>query len=224
MTTAQEIAEKTRSRARSLVQGFGYDVHKLRDEPTAQLMEVAASSAVIGVGANTGQFASWVRDTGFEGEIISFEPQPEEHAALVSAAETDPARTIAPRCAPGAANGTAQIHVAGNSLSSSLLEMLDLHSANATMSAYADSIDTQGSEAEVLGGATTTLPKIAADHAELSLAPLYDGQALASEIFALFGAAGLELTAVNEYFNTGDCQIAQTDGGFTRMGERKKPA
>lgn len=268
MPISQEIAGKTRARARRIVQGLGYDVHKLRDEPaapaeperpptvlpsadeaTARLMELARPRSVIDVGANVGQFASWVRDSGFTGEIISFEPQPEEHAALVVAAESDPAWTIAPRCALGSASGTAQIHVAGNSQSSSLLEMLDLHSDNAPTSAYVDSIetpvrtlddvlaevgfdpadallkiDTQGFETEVLRGATATLPLVAAAHVELSLAPLYDGQALASEIFALCGAAGLELSIINDCFNTGDGQILQIDGGFTRMGEVKKPA
>lgn len=265
MTSSQELAGRIRSRARGLANELGYDVHKLREKPAqpveperpptilpsadeaiAELMEVAHPRAVIDVGANTGQFASWVRNSGFDGPIISFEPQPEEHAALAAAAELDSAWIVAPRCALGASDGTAQIHVAGNSQSSSMLEMLDLHKDNAPTSAYVDSletpvrrlddvvaelgfdpadallkIDTQGFETEVLRGAPLTLPAIVAAHVELSLAPLYDGQALASEIFALFGAAGLELSIINDCFNTGDGRILQIDGGFTRMGAGK---
>jgi len=264
MTSSQELAGKIRSRARGLANELGYDVHKLKEEPdqpveperqqtilpgadeaTARLMAVAQPRAVIDIGANIGQFASWVRASGFDGPIISFEPQPEEHAALTAAAERDPEWIVAPRCALGSSEGTAQIHVAGNSQSSSMLEMLDLHKDNAPTSAYVDSIetpvrrlddmlaelgfdptdallkiDTQGFETEVLRGAPSTLPVIAAAHVELSLAPLYDGQALASEIFALFGAAGLELSIINDCFNTGDGQILQIDGGFTRLGSR----
>lgn len=262
MSSTQELAGKLRSRARGLVNDLGYDVHKLRDAPeqsaeperpptilpsadeaTAVLLESTQPSAVIDVGANTGQFASRVRGSGFDGPIISFEPQPEEHAALTAAAALDSEWIVAPRCALGAGDGTAQINVAGNSESSSMLEMLDLHKDNAPTSAYVNSfetpvrrlddmlaelgfdpegallkIDTQGFEAEVLRGAPLTLPVITAAHVELSLAPLYDGQALASEIFALFGAAGLELTIINDCFNTGDGRILQIDGGFTRMG------
>lgn len=261
MRSSQELAGRLRARARGLANDLGYDVHKLReapeasaeperpptilpraDEAIAELIETTQPRAVIDVGANVGQFASWIRGSGFGGPIISFEPQPEEHAALRAAAERDPEWTVAPRCALGSTDGTAQIHIAGNSESSSMLEMLDLHKDNAPSSAYVGSletpvrrlddmleslgfdptnallkVDTQGFEVEVLRGATSSLPVIAAAHVELSLAPLYDGQALASEIFALFGAAGLELTSINDCFNAGDGRILQIDGGFTRM-------
>lgn len=251
--------------ARGLVKKLGYDVHKLRPEPVAPpepsttrtmlptsdeavavLMERVPPTAVIDVGANTGQFAQSVRGAGFTGPIISFEPLLDAHAALVEAAAGDPAWTVAPRCALGASEGTAQFHVAGNSQSSSLLPMLDLHSDNAAESVYVETIstpvrrlddvlaelgfdasgallkiDTQGFETEVLRGATETLPLIAAASAELSLAPLYEGQALVSEIFELFGAAGLELTILNDCFNSVDGQILQIDGSFTRMGAEK---
>jgi FkbM family methyltransferase len=210
------------------------------------LLRQVEPRAVIDVGANIGQFASWVRESGYTGEIISFEPQPEEHAVLVESAKSDPAWTVAPRCALGAGDGTVQIHVSANSQSSSILPMLDLCSDNAPTAAYVDAIetpvrrlddvlaevgfdprdsllkiDTQGFETEVLRGATATLPVIAAANVELSLAPLYEGQALASEIFALFGAAGLELSIINDCFNTGDGQILQIDGSFTRVGAKK---
>lgn len=265
MTSTQELAGKIRFRARGLANRLGYDIHKLREEPDApveperpptilpsteeaiaELMEVARPSAVIDVGANVGQFAISVRASGFDGPIISFEPQPAEHAALVAAAELDSEWTVAPRCAVGARDGSAQINVAVNSETSSMLERLDLLKENAPTSTYVDSVetpvrrlddlldelgfdptdallkvDTQGFEAEVLRGASSTLPLVAAAHVELSLAPLYDGQALASEIFALFGAAGLELSIINDCFNTGDGRILQIDGGFTRLSTRK---
>jgi FkbM family methyltransferase len=266
MANSRELAGKMRMRARGLANSLGYDVHKLREEPptppeperpptilptadegVAQLMEAAEPRAVIDVGANVGQFAQWVRGTGFTGEIISFEPLPEEHAVLVAAAEQDPSWTVAPRCALGATESSADIHVAGNSQSSSLLDMKELHSANAPTSAYVDTIetpvrrlddaladagfdatdallkiDTQGFETEVLRGGPETLKKISAAQAELSLAELYEDQALASEVFALLGTAGLELSIISDCFNTGDGQILQIDGGFTRFASTKK--
>ncbi|MBJ7354166.1 MAG: FkbM family methyltransferase [Thermoleophilaceae bacterium] len=268
MLSAQELAGRMRSRARSLVQQLGYDVHKIRAEPTppapptppepsplnlptadqaiATLIENTNPRAVIDVGANIGQFATWVRDAGFNGEIISFEPQIEEHKVLAGIAEPDADWVVAPRCALGASEGVAQLHLAGNSQSSSLLDMLELHSANAPTSVYVDSvetpvrrlddvlaevgfdpadallkIDTQGFETEVLRGASATLPLVVAAHVELSLAPLYADQALTSEIFALLAAADLELSMVNDGFRTPDGQLLQIDGGFMRMGSGK---
>lgn len=265
MTSSKEFAGKIRFRARRLANSVGYDIHKLSEAPTApveperpptilpstdeaiaDLMEVARPRAVIDVGANVGQFARKMRDLGFDGPIISFEPQPEAHAALSAAAEHDPEWTVAPRCAVGASNGSAQILVASNSETSSMLETLDLLTDNAPTAVNIGAaetpvrrlddllaelgfdpkdsllkVDTQGFESEVLRGAALTLPVVAAAHVELSLAPLYDGQALASEIFALFGAAGLELSIINDCFNAGDGRILQIDGGFTRMGTRK---
>jgi FkbM family methyltransferase len=249
-----------RSRARGLVNEVGYDVHKVREEPVhrattlpsadeavARVFELAQPRSVIDVGANIGQVTEWARGAGFTGQIISIEPQPAEHAQLVAAAAGDPNWTVAPRCAVGAADGIAQINIAGNSQSSSLLDMLEVHAANAPNSVYVDSaetpvrklddvlaeagfdatgalltIDTQGFESEVLRGAQKTLPLVAAAMLEISLAPLYDGQALASELFGQLGAAGLELTVLASAFNTPGGDILQVDGGFTRLGEFRK--
>jgi FkbM family methyltransferase len=258
MPSAQEVAAQTRAIVRGLLNKLGYDVHKLRGGPSsgpimptaelavAQLIEEAGPRAVIDVGANTGQFANWVRDSGFKGQIVSFEPQPAEHAELVVSAESDPDWIIAPRCALGATDGTAQLNVAGNSYSSSLLEMLDRHADNAPKSAFVDTVetplrrlddvlselgidptgallkvDTQGFEAEVLRGATSALQVVSAVHIEISLDLLYAGQALASDIFALLAAAGLELTNVNDGFRSTDGRLLQIDGSFSRIGAEK---
>ncbi|MBJ7457927.1 MAG: FkbM family methyltransferase [Thermoleophilaceae bacterium] len=264
MINWSELAGKSRMHARAAANRFGYDVHKIDPVPdltparppttlptaeagTARLMQQTRPRAVIDVGANVGQFASWVRASGFTGPIISFEPQPDEHAELLRASENDPDWTIVPRVAVGSADGAAQIHLAGNSQSSSLLKMLDLHVVNAPDSAYVGTVetpvrrlddllaeadfdptdallkvDTQGYEHEVLRGAPDTLGRISSAMLELSLAPLYDGQALASNLFTLLGSAGLELSMLIGCFNSGDGEILQCDGAFTRLLESEK--
>ena len=79
------------------------------------------------VGANTGQFAQDLRASGYRGHIVSFEPLSDAHAALLVTASWDPLWDVADRCAVGAGDRWAEINIAGNSYSSSLLPMLDLH-------------------------------------------------------------------------------------------------
>jgi FkbM family methyltransferase len=206
-----------------------------------RVLDDAQPRALIDVGANTGQTVATAREAGFDGPILSIEPQPDEHAALIQAAADDPLWSVAPRTAIGAAPGKAEMHVAGNSQSSSLLPMLDLHLVNAPDSAYTgivttpvarlddllDSldfdpsgallmVDTQGFEGAVLAGAPRALSVVAAAQLELSLAPLYADATPTSELFATLGAAGLELAYVCRAFDSIDGRMLQIDGAFLR--------
>ena len=75
---------------------------------------------VFDVGANVGQFGSEIRTMGFAGRIVSFEPLSAAHARLSAAAKRDPAWSVHPRCAIGDHDGTVEINIAGNSVSSSI--------------------------------------------------------------------------------------------------------
>jgi FkbM family methyltransferase len=189
----------------SLVAGVGYEVFK-RDVRfhselcAARMAERHGIRCILDVGANVGQYASELREWGYRGQIVSFEPLSQAHAALSRAAAGDPAWTVAPRCAVGAARASSVINIAANSVSSSLLEMNETHEKAAPNSKYSGreeveirplddlvaelcdpagpfylKIDTQGYEKAVLEGAAKTLPRCAAVQLELSLTPLYDG-------------------------------------------------
>ena len=95
-----------------------------------------ATDVILDVGANTGQFAKGLRTNGYHGHIISFEPLSEAHSMLASAAASDPLWDVVERCAVGASATWTAINIAGNSYSSSLLPMLDLHREAAPESAY----------------------------------------------------------------------------------------
>ena len=99
-------------------------------------MSSFATDVIFDVGANTGQFAQGLRASGYHGHIISFEPLSGAHATLVAASASDPLWDVAERCAVGASDSWAAINIAGNSYSSSLLPMLDLHREAAPKSAY----------------------------------------------------------------------------------------
>lgn len=81
---------------------------------------------VFDIGANAGQFAQSLRELGYRGRIVSFEPQSEAREQLERAASVDPLWEVAPKAAIGAEDGEIELNLAANSISSSLLPMLNL--------------------------------------------------------------------------------------------------
>lgn len=170
---------------------------------TVQALKVHDINLVFDIGANVGQFASELREYGYKGKIVSFEPLPQAYQELVSKAKGDDNWIIHPRCAVGAEAGQIEINVAANSASSSILPMLSAHEDAAPHAKYThkesasmialDSvlenytnqgdnlfvkIDTQGYEWSVLDGAEQAIQQSKGVLLELSLVPLYDGQKL----------------------------------------------
>ena len=79
---------------------------------------------MLDVGANSGQFAASLRDAGYQGRIVSFEPLSGAFADLERAAASDPLWSCI-NLALGEENCTAVINVSANSYSSSLLGVCD---------------------------------------------------------------------------------------------------
>jgi len=197
----------------------------------------------IDVGANCGQFAIDIRFAGFSEHIISFEPLSEANRLLSQRAEADPKWTVAERMALGRVQEMKSINIAGNSFSSSILPMSDLHIESAPPSAYvgieeirverldkvlnqmgisydvplALKIDTQGYEGEVLAGAEAVLHNVKVLYTELSLAPVYVGAPTFQEMYMRLLEYGFRCVAIShEYsdFNTGE--MLQVNGTFVR--------
>lgn len=202
-----------------------------------------AIDVILDVGANTGQFAQSLRAQGYHGHIISFEPLSEAHAALVRVSDCDPLWDIAERCAIGANDGWAEINIAGNSFSSSLLPMLDLHREAAPQSEYlgkepcqvitldtyiertfsdpttlfAVKIDTQGYEAEVLAGLKRNHKRAKVIVCELSVAPLYARGPSMSALCHLLAELNYRCVALSPEFEdprTGE--LLQVNGIFVK--------
>lgn len=222
---------------------LGYDVVEFRPDLHAiarrrRLLERAGIDAVLDVGANAGQFAADLRaDFGWAGRIVSFEPLAAAYATLAARAAAD-GRWDAHPYALGDRDGTARLGVAGNSYSSSLLEMLPAHVDAAPESAVTgyetiqtrrlDSVidavcpapaqlylklDVQGFERQVLAGAQATLARVRVLQLEMSLAPLYAGAATFAELHALLESRGLVLFALEPGFSRRDSgQLLQVDG------------
>jgi FkbM family methyltransferase len=215
---------------RSATRRVGLDVRRFRPATSADaalkgMLALHAVNLVLDVGANTGQFGKLLREVGYAGRIASFEPLSAARVKLADAARHDPLWEIAPPMAIGSENGEIQLHVAGNSVSSSVLPMLESHAKAAPASAYVGSetvplrtldsvatgylrsdtvlfvkIDTQGYEDRVLRGAEALLKRTKGLQLELSLVPLYDGQRQFDELLAELKAAGFELWNITPAF------------------------
>ena len=106
----------------------GFEVHRYNpvrslDARFFHLLGVHGVDGVYDVGANDGQFGTYLREGGYAGPIVSFEPLEEAHRTLAERARSDPAWTVAPRGAVGGESGVLNMQVAGNSTSSSLLPL-----------------------------------------------------------------------------------------------------
>ena len=120
---------------------FGYDFIRFHPESSdgAKIMcalRYLGTDLVLDVGANEGQHGRALRDYGYTGRLVSFEPLTSAHARLLGTASGDAKWTVHPRCAIGDHDGEVKINIAGNNVSSSLLPMLDKHAAAAPESKY----------------------------------------------------------------------------------------
>ena len=241
------IKRQLKQFANSLLAYRGLEIvpQRLENDPLRQLMLALRHHRirlVIDVGANAGQYGQELFRAGYEGEIHSIEPQPDAHAQLRNCARSWKRWTVLDAVAAGDREGWVEMMVAGNSVSSSLLPMLDRHVQAAPSSApvgrvtvrqttldslYAErldaalptllKIDVQGYELQVLAGATRCLAKVQLVQLELSLQPLYANQGLWLELIEAMEQRGYQPWAVHPAFcdpRTG--QVLQVDGLFAR--------
>jgi FkbM family methyltransferase len=216
-----------------------------RHHPVARrmrLMKHHRIDLVFDVGANAGQYAQELRELGYQGRIVSFEPLSSAAGQLRRACGSDP-RWTAHQIALGDRPGRATLHVAANSTSSSLLDMLPAHRLSAPESTFTTTeevevttlddvaerelrpgerlllkIDAQGYERKILDGGMKTVRKAEGIQIELSLVPLYQGAPLLPEMLSYLESAGFRMMSVEPVHcdrQTG--QLLQMDGLFFRQ-------
>lgn len=239
---------------RKLLQKAGRDLvaYDYRIHPVARRMHLLQSHAislVLDVGANVGQYGRELRELGYRGRIVSFEPLKSAYLQLERRAAGDPLWTTF-NCGIGSSDGMTEINVSGNVHSSSLLAMLPRHFTSAPESSYQgreaismrtlDSIlpeidagneivylksDTQGYESEVLKGAAQTLSRAVGVQMELSLLPLYDGETLLADMIHEMSGKGFQLMSLEEGFaDPATGQLLQVDGIFFRASAEHRYA
>lgn len=160
-------------------------------------------NCVIDVGANQGQFASRLRQSGYEGLILSFEPNPETFRLLQQACQRD--RQWRPfNLALGSSAATLPFHITRSSSLSSFLdpvakadspapelgmdlvrtEQVEVRRLDSMLDELVSEIaapriflkcDTQGYDLEVVRGAESCMHRILGLQSEISVNSLYRG-------------------------------------------------
>ena len=212
-----------------------YEFRRLR------YMRDAGVTAVVDVGANVGGYGTMLRTGGYRGRLLSVEPLEEAFHQLSDRCAQDRLWDCV-QCGLGARDEEAMLSVSANGYSSSLLRILDTHVEAAPRSrvqsaqkirvrtldsvvsewggargAIGLKLDVQGYEAEVLRGASSTLARVALLEMELSLVPLYAGQALFMDMIEFVREYGFSLVNVDTGFaNPRTGRVLQLDGIFLR--------
>jgi FkbM family methyltransferase len=233
---------------KKIFQNFGILVRKYNPATSEELrriklLEHYKIDLVFDIGANVGQYAGGIIDAGYKNKIVSFEPLSSAYSKIESESKTNANWDLAPRCAIGSQNQKIEINISANSVSSTLLNMLDSHIEGAPESKIIGKekvqvfpldeialkylgnakniflkIDVQGFEEEVLKGAQNMIAKAKGIEMEISLVPLYEGQTwLLQEVLAYMKEKGFLLTSIVPAFTdhkTG--KVLQCNGIFFR--------
>jgi FkbM family methyltransferase len=216
-----------RSRAHQLLRGYGRDLVRwpLADSLAAhlqQLFRIAEVNCVLDVGAHQGEFGHLLRDFGYTGRIVSFEPDPGSYKLLDERVFSD-TRWRALRMALGSENGTAMLnimhHTQLNSIRSSSaagraiiqddgmavkdVEQVDLRRLDSVFKDCVDGIatprvflkvDVQGYDLEVFRGATNCMHNVVALQSEVSLKPIYEQTPPFDEALRFLRSLGFDVT------------------------------
>ncbi|HQR26666.1 MAG TPA: FkbM family methyltransferase [Nocardioides sp.] len=208
-----------RAHMRTVQAGLG---RFLSAEMTVWMLDRLAINCVLDVGANVGQYARRLRNGGYQGRIVSFEPVPDFAARLRRRAGKDPAWHVH-ELALGEAEATAEIHVTPGRTLSSLLPasdfgkkwssdlrepqshtiqvrrldgVLDEAVAGIEHPRIFLKLDTQGFDLPAFRGAGDRLPEILGLQSEVACLPLYEGMPLLEEQLGEYRAAGFDLVGM----------------------------
>jgi FkbM family methyltransferase len=220
------------------------DRHATLDAHVRTVLNQLDIDLVVDVGANVGQFGSLLRDAGYAGRIVSFEPVPANLEALNERAAADPAWTVLP-LALGRESGHLTINVPRNTLLSSFLapneygrrrfpdseleatevvEIRRLDEIFAEISGPLTSprtylkLDTQGWDLEVLAGAAGCLDDVLALQTEISMRAIYEGMPSYLEALTELERLGFGVTGFYPVTRDADLRVIEYDCVLVRKG------
>lgn len=238
----RRVLHRTLKRAGQLV---GLDVrwHVRRPEHAlSTLLELYAVDIVLDVGANIGNSGDYLRNIGFCGRIVSFEPVAELYSQLERKAARD-RRWHCERLALGDVRAEMNINVSGGDGSaSSFLEMTDTIPENAPELKHSSSetvivdtidsvvgrycgerdriflkLDAQGYEKRILHGAKDSLHRVVGMKIELSIVQSYEGEPLICEMLPYLYDLGFRLHGIEAaWSNRVTQEVFQVDGFLFR--------
>jgi FkbM family methyltransferase len=211
------------------------------DAGVRQLLRYLGITVVFDVGAHMGEYAMRLRNLGYQGRIVSFEPQAEAFAALSKRALVDE-DWVALHLALGDQEGEQVLNSSRNSWSSSFLPILPhileveasikkvgtervriglLDNIYKNLTNPSDKIfmkiDVQGYEPAVLAGASEFLSCCVAVQLEMALLPSYQGQVLFPEMIDFMRRSGFAPVHFERGFWDGRTgYLVEADGIFVR--------
>ena len=197
---------------------------------------------IVDVGANRGQFATYIRLQGFSGKIFSFEPLPDAFSTLQQAAKED-GKIDACNFALSDRTGTTTLHVGSNDQTSSFhhvlttdtadmevthdiivpIDTLDNILANGPLSGIDPSkillkLDVQGHELQALMGGHNSLHYISAVFLEASITKIYENEASYFEIIDYLKKYGLMIKSFKGgYYHPKTGSLSQIDILFEKL-------
>lgn len=189
--------------------------HKFKDGRISLIIADHNIDCVLDIGANVGQTAENLRQQGYTGTIVSFEPVANCHATLLEKSKNDPHWHIYDRVAVSDKIGTVDINVGDGTDMSSILNPSDLlkqalPQSNMTHTETVNTttldtivaeltgkyqnlyvkMDTQGYEYPILKASKTALKCITGIQLELSLFANYDGEKTYDEVLPILQKQG----------------------------------
>jgi FkbM family methyltransferase len=198
-------------------------LHHLPDEHVAWILRELGVNCVLDVGANRGQYALGLRNAGYTGRIISFEPLGHFAQELEKHAGDDPDWHVV-RAALGSSDNEAEMMVAGGegkmssfrspsefgkswsrNLSSEHKESVAVRRLDGL---YDDlvaglddprvylKLDTQGYDLEAFAGAGDRIDDVIGMQSEVACVPIYDDMPRLPQQLEVYERAGFELTGM----------------------------
>ncbi|MFQ5500302.1 MAG: FkbM family methyltransferase [Candidatus Zixiibacteriota bacterium] len=212
-----------RKRASSKFEGQE-QIHPFRvDQALSSVLRRYCVNCVLDVGANSGQYGNKLRQLGYAGHIISFEPVAEVYAELNAFIANDP-KWQSIHTALGRSETTARINVTESRVFSSFLapnqyardqfgssggvvreetvsvkplaSILPEIASKITDPRYFLKMDTQGYDLEVFAGVGAELTNIVGLQSEVSVVNIYEQMPSMVDSLSVYESAGFELSGL----------------------------
>lgn len=226
---------------------FGFAIRRTGPGRLPDLMDFLVArgvDVVLDVGANIGQFGKMLRDSGYRGKIVSFEPMEAAYQELKTTSEDDGDWQVH-NLALGATAGRAVLNVSCHNLFSSILDQASAAQAfdprgvaviyreevriaclDGFFAPFRDrtvflKIDTQGYERPVLEGAREALTQIIGVQLELPIVHLYKDTWPLSDALDYMSQAGFvlaQLTPVG-WLKEDPVSLVEIDAIFRRSSK-----
>ncbi len=194
----------------------------LADEHVAFLLRQLQVNCVIDVGANTGQYGRMLRDFGYTGRIVSFEPVEDCLIKLRAAADGDPDWIVYPMALGDEDTTTEILSTPGKTLSSLLpatefgknfnakladpvRQQVDVRRLDGLYEEIVEGIpeprvylkmDTQGFDLPAFRGAGDRVEEILAMQSEVACVPIYDGMPRLPDQLEVYESRGFEVSGM----------------------------